>query len=300
MKDEKTKRGAGRVILTIVLAAVLVAGAGFLLYPTISNFLNEWQNTRQISTYEEDVESKEDAALAEELEAAKRYNENHKVNIIADAFDEEAEGEETALPSDPSYEELLNPLGNGVMGYIVIPKINVELALYHGVRANALENGVGHIEGTSLPVGGESTHSVLSGHRGLPGARLFTDLDQIGNGDRFYISILGETFAYEVNNILVVEPTQTETLAIQEGKDLVTLVTCTPYGVNSHRLLITGHRIPYDQEEQEVKETVQQNNASQKQTVFIIAALVVAAVIAVILIAVIRSCVRRKKRRRPQ
>ncbi len=281
--------GVGRTILAVVLTAAFVIGAGLLLYPTVSNFINEWQNAGVIDSYEEEVESREEALLQEQLQMAQAYNAAHRVNTIIDPFDEDADPE-----AGKEYAGLLNPLGNDTMGYIVIPKIDVELAIYHGVGTSALEQGIGHIEGTSLPVGGEGTHAVLSGHRGLPGAKLFTDLDQIEGGDRFYITVLGETLAYEVDQIIVVEPDQTESLAIQEGKDLVTLVTCTPYGINSHRLLIRGHRIPYDNAEKEVKETVQKNNSSQKRIIIVVVA---AAAAAAVLTAVLLGIRRRRKKR---
>ena len=290
MKISNAKGKAGRVILTLVLVAALAAGVGIMLYPTISNFINECQNADVINSYEEEVNNREQEFLQEQMKEAQAYNAAHRVNTIVDPFDEDADP-----AASREYEELLNPLGNETMGYIVIPKIGVELAVYHGVGTSALEKGIGHIEGTSLPVGGEGTHAVLSGHRGLPGAKLFTDLDQMEGGDKFYITVLGETLAYEVDQIITVEPDQTDALAIQEGKDLVTLVTCTPYGVNSHRLLIRGHRIPYDNVEKEVKETTQKNNSSQKQVILITAAAVAAVVLLVIIVyAVLRK--RRKQR----
>ena len=155
-----------------------------------------------------------------------------------------SEGGEPAQAVE-AYEDLLNLNGDGMMGYIIIPKMNVELPVYHGTEEKVLQVGVGHLSETSLPVGGESTHAALSGHRGLPSAKLFTDLDQMEEGDQFYIKILGETLAYEVHSIETVLPTETESLAIQPGEDLVTLITCTPYGINSHRLLVHAHRIPY-------------------------------------------------------
>ena len=155
-----------------------------------------------------------------------------------------------------AYEDLLDLNGDGMMGYIVIPKMNVELPIYHTVEERVLQSGVGHMESSSLPVGGPSTHAALSGHRGLPSAKLFTDLDQMEVGDQFYIKVLGETLAYEVHEVETVLPTETESLAIQAGEDLVTLITCTPYGINSHRLLVHAHRIPYEPQMEEAIEQV--------------------------------------------
>lgn len=265
-----------------------------MLYPTVSNFVNEWQNAETITTYEVVVENTEKTVINTYLEEALAYNARHRVNTIVDAFEKDELPEESQ-----EYENLLNPSGNGVMGYIVIPKIDVELAVYHGVRAEALENGIGHIEGTSLPVGGESTHAVLSGHRGLPGAKLFTDLDQIETGDKFYLTSLDETFAYEVDQIKVVEPTQTEDLAIEEGKDLVTLVTCTPYGVNSHRLLIRGHRIPYEKAEQQEKRIIRKTRSDNRKTIVLAVGTAVSAVILLIIVRTIVKTVKRRKKKDP-
>jgi sortase A len=169
--------------------------------------------------------------------------EKSEMKSAAEAYNNTLSGISTdTLLSHDSYNSLLNFDGSGIMGYLEIPKIKVRLTIYHGTDEPTLENGVGHLEGTSLPIGGNSTHCVLSGHRGLPSAKLFTDLDKLENGDLFYIYILGETHAYEVDQVLVVEPTQVESLKITPEQDYVTLLTCTPYGVNSHRLLVRGHR----------------------------------------------------------
>lgn len=220
---------------------VFLIGAGILFYPTVSDLWNNYRNQQLISEYTEIVETMESEDFSEIWAEAREYNEQHTVNTILDAFDEE-EGD--YVLSHP-YDQVLNPTGNEIMGYLEIPKINVKLAIYHGIGTEALENGCGHIEGTSLPIGGVGTHSVLSAHRGLPSAKLFTDLDQLEIGDLFYITVLDEKFAYKVDQILTVLPEETEDLAIEEDKDLVTLVTCTPYGVNSHRLLVRGERTEY-------------------------------------------------------
>ena len=173
---------------------------------------------------------------------AREYNARLADNqgVIGDGFSEDDE-------RDEEYESLLNPYETGMMGYIQIPKIDVELPIYHGTKESVLQVGIGHLKNTSLPVGGDATHAVLTGHRGLPSRMLFTDLDQMKNGDIFYIKILGENFAYEVDQIQTVLPEETEGLQIVEGQDSITLITCTPYGVNTHRLLVRGHRVPYEE-----------------------------------------------------
>ena len=241
----KKKKKKGSWISSLFLVLIFLIGAGILFYPTVSDLWNNYRNQQLISEYTEVVETLESEDFSEIWAEAREYNAQHTVNTILDAFDEE-EGD--YVLSHP-YDQVLNPTGNEIMGYLEIPKINVKLAIYHGIGTEALENGCGHIEGTSLPIGGVGTHSVLSAHRGLPSAKLFTDLDQLEIGDLFYITVLDEKLAYKVDQILTVLPEETEDLAIEEDKDLVTLVTCTPYGVNSHRLLVRGERTEYVPEE---------------------------------------------------
>ena len=198
--------------------------------------INAGKNKKEIDTYSAAVEALSEDEKNTILSEAQAYNTAHTTNVITDAFTEEGQVDET-------YKKLLNVTGDGMMGYLDIPKINVHLAIYHGTANDVLQNGVGHLEGTSLPIGGTGTHAVLAGHRGLPSARLFTDLDQIETGDSFLLRILDEELTYEVDQIKVVEPYETEDLAIDPQQDYVTLVTCTPYGVNTQRLLIRGHRI---------------------------------------------------------
>ena len=243
----------------------LMIGAGILFYPTISSQWNKYRDSLLISAYTQKVQDYSEEQYRDVYQAAKAYNDQHLTNYILDAFDESAEEYILTHP----YDTLLNPLGDYVMGYIEIPKIDVSLPIYHGVGTAALEKGAGHIEGTSLPIGGPGTHAVLSGHRGLPGRKLFTDLDLIQVGDQFYLNVLNETLAYEVDQILTVLPHETEALDIVPGEDLVTLVTCTPYGVNSHRLLIRGHRIEYskankDEQERNVVEKVKNAGMEEK------------------------------------
>ncbi len=219
---------------TILLLLVFLIGLSLLLYPTVSDWWNSFHQSRAIAGYAEAVANLDDVSYAQYWTDAQAYNEtltgnNHRYQPTE---------EESA-----QYESLLNISGNGIMGYIEIPAIGVSLPIYHGTEDTVLQIGVGHIEGSSLPVGGEGTHCVLSGHRGLPSAKLFTDLDKLVVGDVFILRVLDEVLTYEVDQIHIVEPDDLELLEIEEGQDLCTLVTCTPYGVNSHRLLVRGHRI---------------------------------------------------------
>lgn len=236
----------------IVLPALLfLAGLAVLLYPSFSDLWNQRRQESMIGTYVETVAqlTKEDHSTLRQ--AAQEYNAGLD-GTFHDAFIADRIGQ------DDPYWSLLDPDGSGVMGYIEIPKISVRLPVYHGTGEDALQRGIGHLAGTSLPVGGAGTHCVLSGHRGLPTALLFTDLDRLISGDRFYLHVLDETLAYEVDRIAVVEPTEVSDLLPESGADYVTLVTCTPYGVNTHRLLVRGHRVPYVPEETPVITPVQQ------------------------------------------
>lgn len=234
---------------------VILAGLLVLLYPTISNFLIEQNASRAIASYDAATVDLGQEEREQMLADARAYND--ALAASSGASPQAPEGGEPAQVGETlAYEDLLNLNGDGMMGYIIIPKMNVELPIYHTVEERVLQVGVGHMESSSLPVGGESTHAALSGHRGLPSAKLFTDLDQMEGGDQFYIKVLGETLAYEVHEIETVLPTETESLAIQQGQDLVTLITCTPYGINSHRLLVHAHRIPYEPQMEEAIEQV--------------------------------------------
>ena len=241
---KKKKKKKSNVVLNIIIALVFLAGAGVFLYPTISDMWNQYRNAQLVSKYEEAVTELSDNDYDRLWKEAKEYNAEHPVNAIVDAFEEE----DTYELSHP-YDRVLDPNGDGLMGSIEIPKIKARLAIYHGLSKTVLEKGVGHVEGTSLPIGGKSTHAVLAAHRGLPNAKLFTDLDQLKKGDHFLIHVLNETLCYEVDKISVVKPEETSSLAVEEGKDLVTLLTCTPYGVNTERLLVRGHRVPYVEQE---------------------------------------------------
>lgn len=240
-----------RIVINLAFGLLFLTGFGILSYPTISDQWNTYRQSRLISTYEETIAQMEPEDYSREWEAAEDFNAAlEKNNLYGDAF-----GTSDQDLADTEYWKILNAAGDGVMGYLSIPKINIRLAIYHGTDETILQTGVGHLDGTKLPMGGESTHSVLAAHRGLPSARLFTDVDQLERGDRFYIHILDEILAYEVDQILpMVDKDDMETLGealqITEGADYVTLFTCTPYGVNSHRLLVRGTRVPYEGEEE--------------------------------------------------
>ena len=240
-----------RTLINLAFGLLFLVGFGVLSYPTISDQWNTYRQSRLISTYEAAVAEMEPEDYSREWEAAWRFNDTlEKNNLYGDAFGS-SEGDIT----DTEYWKVLNAAGDGIMGYLSIPKINIRLGVYHGTAESVLQTGIGHLDGTKLPIGGESTHSVLAAHRGLPSARLFTDVDQLGRGDRFYIHILDEILAYEVDQILPMVDkddmdTLSEALQITEGEDYVTLFTCTPYGVNSHRLLVRGTRVPYEGEEE--------------------------------------------------
>ena len=241
---KKKKKKKSNVVLNIIIVLVFLAGAGVFLYPTISDMWNQYRNAQLVSKYEESVTELSDNDYDRLWKEAKEYNAEHPVNAIVDAFEEE----DTYELSHP-YDRVLDPNGDGLMGSIEIPKIKAKLAIYHGLSKTVLEKGVGHVEGTSLPIGGKSTHAVLAAHRGLPNAKLFTDLDQMEKGDIFILHILGKHLAYKVDQIKTVLPDETSDLDIVEGEDHVTLVTCTPYAVNTHRLLVRGVRTKYVEEE---------------------------------------------------
>ncbi len=239
----KKKKGT---LSTILLCLIFLAGLGLLLYPTISDYWNSLRQSRAVSDYAQQVANMDDEVYMSMLNDAYSYNESllHKPNpyLMTEA--------DTA-----QYESLLNLTGSGMMGYIEIPVLGQTIPIYHGVEESVLQVAVGHVEWTSLPVGGESTHCVLSGHRGLPSARLFTDLDKMAVGDVFVIRVLDETMTYLVDQILTVEPHQADPLRLVPGEDYCTLVTCTPYGINSHRLLVRGTRIENQEEAKIIRVT---------------------------------------------
>ena len=240
-----------RKIANVLFGVLFLIGFGILVYPTVSDQWNTYRQSRLISNYETTVENLTEEDFSDEWQKAIAFDQALVRNdLYGDVF-----GEDDGELESTEYWKVLNVANDGVMGYLSIPKINVKHAIYHGTGDKVLQTGIGHLNGTKLPIGGESTHSVLAAHRGLPSARLLTDLVQIKKGDMFYVHVLDEILAYQVDQILdMVDKDDHETLEaalqIEEGKDQVTLFTCTPYGVNSHRLLVRGTRVPYNGEEE--------------------------------------------------
>ena len=259
-----------RKISGILFGLMFLLGFAILIYPTVSNQWNTYRQNQLISSYEELIGKMAEEDFTKEWEKANAFNDTiiHN-NIFGDVF-----GENGDDIKNTEYWQILNVGNDGVMGYVSIPKINVKLSIYHGTADDVLQTGIGHLNGTKLPIGGESTHSVLAAHRGLPSARLFTDIDQLERGDMFYIHVLDETLAYQVDQILdMVDKDDNETLQkalqIEEGQDYVTLFTCTPYGVNSHRLFVRGTRVPYNGEE-EIESTAAESMLKSIQNYYMI------------------------------
>jgi len=244
------KKKAGNLVICIIF----LAGLSLLLYPFVANQWNNYRQKQLISGYEQVVSDKEAAEGIDydaERKKAEDYNEALLPCVLPDSF---ALAESSGV--DPVYMNTLNIAGDEMMGSVEIPKINIKIPIYHTTEEDVLNKGAGHLEGSSLPVGGANTHAVISAHRGLPSASLFTDLDQMKVGDHFLLHVLDETLCYEVDKISVVKPEDTTALAVEDGQDLVTLLTCTPYGVNTERLLVRGHRVPYVEEEVKEEKTV--------------------------------------------
>ncbi len=225
----------------LIPAIIFILGLCILLYPTVSDLWNQFRQNQLIGDYQEAVQQLSDEDYARAKAAAKRYNASLQVSF-ADAFS----STKSEASSDDEYWQLLNVAGNGVMAYVEIPKISTRLAIYHGLSDEVLQTGLGHVLGTSLPIGGNGTHCVVAGHRGLPSALLLTDLDQVVEGDRFAVYVLDEKHCYEVDQISVVDPEDISTLEIDENQDYFTFITCTPYGVNTQRLLVRGHAVEDD------------------------------------------------------
>lgn len=267
----------------ISIVALLLLGMGFFLYPHVSNLLMERNQSYAIQNFEDQVKNKARDEMEEEWKKAEEYNESLSGNVLRDPF---MEGSGMVLQDN--YKEVLNI--NGIMGYIDIPDIDVNLAVYHGTGESTLKKGVGHLEGTSLPVGGAGTHAVFTGHTGLTTAKLFTDLTELGEGDMFYLHILDRVLAYQVDQIKVVEPENTDDLKPVAGKDYVTLVTCTPYGVNSHRLLVRGKRTDYHAwQEKQAAEKTERKLTREEQTLWITGLTTAVIILLIIITAVIRN-----------
>lgn len=239
----KKKKGN---FITLLLVLILLVGLSLLLYPSVSDYWNSLHQTRAIAAYAEEVANLDNDAYDQLWQDAASYNQSLLTRSNTYLLSDEQKAE---------YARLLDVSGLGIMGYIEIPEIDVSLPIYHGTGESVLQIAVGHLEWSSLPVGGESTHCVLSGHRGLPSAKLFTNLDKLREGDTFLLRVLDEVLTYEVDQILIVEPQETAALQIEEGKDYCTLVTCTPYGINTHRLLVRGHRIENMEEAKTIRVT---------------------------------------------
>ena len=268
---------------TIILILIFLVGLSLVLYPTVADYWNSLHQSRAIATYAEEVANIDTDKYTALWQAAVAYNQNlrERDNIFLLSETQKVQ-----------YGELLNIGGNGVMGYIEIPSIGVSLPVYHGTDEAVLQIAIGHLEWTSLPVGGASSHCVVSGHRGLPSAKLFTNLDQLEIGDTFLFRILDETLTYEVDQILIVLPHETDALHIEEGKDLCTLVTCTPYGINSHRMLVRGHRV----ENAEIAKTIRVTADATQIEPLIVAPLVAVPMLLVLLLMVLFGGGKKKNR----
>ena len=269
------------VVSTVILILVFFLGLSLVLYPSVSDYWNSLHQSRAIATYAEEVSGLDTGRYEQLWAEAVDYNRTLRDRDNAFLLSETQKA---------AYDGLLNVGGNGVMGYIEIPTIGVSLPIYHGTDEGVLQIAVGHIEWTSLPVGGESSHCVISGHRGLPSAKLFTNLDKLVVGDTFLFRVLDETLTYEVDQILIVEPQEVSALTIREGEDLCTLVTCTPYGINNHRLLVRGHRV----ENAETARTIRVTADAMQVEPLIVAPMVAAPILAVLLIWVMLGGGKRK------
>lgn len=268
---------------TMILILILVVGLSLMLYPSLSNWWNEAHQSRAIAAYSQEVSKLDENRYDELWQQAWEYNRSLVGRENVYLLDDSQKAE---------YERLLDVSGMGIMGYIEIPSLKVSLPIYHGTEESVLQVAVGHLEWTSLPVGGESTHCVLSGHRGLPSAKLFTDLDRLVVGDRFRLGVLDQVLTYEVDQILIVEPQDTEALLIEEGKDLCTLVTCTPYSINTHRLLVRGHRVETEKDAKNIRVT---SDAIQIEP-YLVAPVVAAPILLVLLLGLLIPRRRNKRR----
>ena len=243
-------------IINIVLGLFFLAGLGIILYPMFSDWYISRHQGQVVDNYDKKAAQMSQKEINEALEKAQEYNEELLGNVVlTDPFDPAA-----VEKQNEDYDNLLNIGGDGVMGSVEIPSINVYLPIYHGTDSKSLEKGAGHLENSSLPIGGKGTHAIISAHTGLPSAKMFDDLTEVKEGDIFYIHVLNRTLAYEVNQIKVVLPENVSDLLIDKNKDYVTLVTCTPYGINSHRLLVRGERTVYKQSESKIEDMIKKNN----------------------------------------
>ncbi len=284
-----------RKLASVLFGLLFLIGFGIFIYPTVSDQWNTYKQSQLITGYEDVIEQMEEKDFTEEWERARKFNEEIIANnIYADIF---GVGSEELQQTE--YWKVLNVGENGLMGYISLPKIKQKLAIYHGTGEDVLQTGVGHLNGSKLPIGGESSHTILAAHRGLPSARLFTDVDQLVPGDMIYLHILDKVLAYQVDQILdMVDKDDSETLEeamrIEEGKDQITLFTCTPYGVNSHRLLVRGTRVPYEPDTEEVS-SVTETMLEDVQNYYMIYLIMGVSVILLIIV-IIKFVIGRKRK----
>lgn len=278
------KKNRGNSMTTLFLVLMFFAGLSLLLYPTVSNYWNSLHQSRAIAAYVEQVAQIDNETFDQLREQARAYNRT----LVGKAYRYDMTRQERE-----EYLGLLNVSGNGIIGYIEIPDIHCELPIYHGTDADALQIGVGHIEGSSLPVGGESTHCAISGHRGLPSAKLFSDLDKLTVGDRFILRVLDDTLTYEVDQIHTVLPGEMDELEIVEGEDYCTLVTCTPYGVNTHRLLVRGYRVENSTDKEPARVATDETRTEPLAKISILLPVLVFAILLMLLLVFLLS--KRKK-----
>jgi len=274
-----------RILIVIFL---VIAGIVVMVYPSLSNYVNTIHSSYAVQELNEQLDNVDTAKLERQRELAEAYNDS-LTGLVEDAFSDEDQ-------TDRSDYESIMDFGNGIMGYIQIPKIHVELSIYHGVSDAVLQKGVGHMPDSAFPIGGPGNHTVLTGHTGLPSAELFTDLTELQEGDQFFITALGQTLAYEVDQIVVVLPHEVEELVPERGRDYCTLVTCTPYGINSHRLLVRGERVQMDQKTIANKVASVSEESVQMPTELVLAG----AAIAVLLLIALVVLLKRERKEEPQ
>ena len=279
-----------RIVIIALALLVLTGAAGLTVYPLVSNYVNDKYQSVVRSEYVQELEQLDTEFVDEAREEARAYNES----LSPLRYRKEA-----VQAASADYDRLLNLNGSGIMGYVEIPKLGIDLPIYHGTAEDVLEKGVGHLTGSSLPIGGEGCHAVLTGHSGVAGKRLFSDLDQMQTGDVFFLHVLNETLAYQVSGVNTVLPYETSLLAPIQGKDLCTLVTCYPYGVNTHRLLVRGERIPYE-EAVEIAETEAEEPAPSTWKQQYIRGLTIGGVgaLGILLPCLLYAALRKKRRRR--
>lgn len=271
----------------ILFTFMVIVGILIMFYPVISNMINESSQNTVIINYQNITDQYQSSENQKMLDQAYQYNANLHPTSVEDAFSNPGRKESS------EYLSILNIDKNGVMGYLSIPKIDVKIPIYHGTSSKVLQKGVGHLEGSSFPVGGTGTHAILSAHRGLPSARLFTDLNQLQIGDMFYVYVLNQVLAYQVDQVLVVEPSETEALQLQSNQDYITLVTCTPYAINTHRLLVRGSRVEYS--EQVLNNISTERKASISDIFLYVSLFIVILFFLIMILIIVRNKIKKKK-----